>query len=118
MFEPHELMRLTVKLVAMLEIELPAKIAELVDEADPDFDTGDHFSKVDTFVEKMRHLAEDDENISGLLDDLERSIDEAKEEVKSLKSDDEGGDNFFTKIPSATLATETTSRSLFSDVDE
>lgn len=118
MFEPHELMRLTIRLVAMLEGNIPSKIAGLASDGDADSDIDSQFSNVETFVRKMQYIAEDDERVTDLLDDLERSIGEAKEKVKARKSEDESGGSFFANVPSATLAKEPTSRSLFSDVDE
>jgi hypothetical protein len=118
MFKPRELMRLTVRLVAMLEDRIPSKISDLASDADADSDVDSQFSNLDTFVRKMQYIAEDDERVTELLDDLERSIDDAKERVKARKSEDESGDSFFTNVPSATLAKETNSRSVFSDVDE
>lgn len=118
MFKPRELMRLTVRLVAMLEDRIPSKISDLASDADADSDVDSQFSNVDTFVRKMQYIAEDDERVTELLNDLERSIDDAKESVKARKSENESGDSFFTNVPSATLAKEATSRSVFSDVDE
>jgi hypothetical protein len=73
---------------------------------------------VDSFVRKMQYIAEEDERIVDRLDELERTIEEAKTKVKARKSEDEDDGSFFTNVPSATLAKETASRSIFSDVDE
>ena len=97
---------------------IPSKIADLASGADADSDIDDQFSNVDTLVRKMQYIAEDDERVTDLLGALERSIDEAKEAVKARKSEDESGDSFFNNVPSATLAKEATSRSLFSGVDD
>lgn len=118
MFEPRELMRLTVRLIAMLEDKIPAKIDDLACNGDADSDIDDQFSSVDSFVKRMQYIAEEDERIADRLDELERSIEEAKEEVRARKSEDEDDGSFFTNVPSATLAKETASRSIFSDVDE
>lgn len=118
MFKPHELMRLTVRLVAMLEDKIPDQIDDLTCNGDADSDIDDQFSSVDTFVRKMQYIAEDDKCIVDRLDDLENAIEKAKAEVKARKSADEDDGSFFTNVPSATLAKETESRSIFSDVDE
>ncbi|MHB0990285.1 MAG: nSTAND3 domain-containing NTPase [Burkholderiales bacterium] len=118
MFKPHELMRLTVRLVAMLEDKIPGEIDELTCNGDADSDIDDQFSSVDSFVRKMQYIAEEDEHIVDRLDELERTIEKAKAEVKARKSEDEDDGSFFTNVPSATLAKETASRSIFSDVDE
>lgn len=118
MFEPHELMRLTVRLVAMVEDNIPDKIDDLACNGDADSDIDNQFSSVDSFVRKMRYIAEVDERIAGRLDDLERTIEEAKTEVKARKSEDEDYSSFFTNVPSAPLAKEAATRSIFSDVDE
>lgn len=117
-FRPHELMRLTIKLVAMLEDKIPDKIDDLTCKGDADSDIDDHFSSVDSFVRKMQYIAEEDERIVDRLDALENAIEEAKAEVKARKSEDEDDDSFFTNVPSATIAKETATRSIFSDVDE
>lgn len=118
LFKPHELMRLTVRLIAMLESSIPSKIADLATDGDAESDVDDQFSKVDTFVRKMQHIVEDDDRVTDLLDQIEHSIDEAKQTIKARKSDAESSDSFFTHVPSATLAKEAKSRSVFSDVDE
>lgn len=118
MFKPHELMRLTVRLVAMLEDKIPDKIDDLTRNGDADSDIDDQFSSVDSFVRKMQYIAEEDERIVDRLDDLENAIEEAKAEVKARKSEDGDDDSFFANVPSATLAKETATRSIFSDVDE
>lgn len=118
MFKPHELMRLTVRLVAMLEDKIPDKIDDLACDGDAESDIDDQFSSVDSFVRKMQYIAEEDERIVGRLDDLEMTIDEAKAKVKARKSEDEIDGSFFTNVPSAILAKETATRSIFSDVDE
>lgn len=118
MFKPHELMRLTVRLVAMLEDNIPDKIDDLKCNGDADSDIDDQFSSVDSFVRKMQYIAEGDERIAERLGDLENAIEVAKEQVKARKSEDEDDGSFFTNVPSATLAKETATRSIFSDVDE
>lgn len=118
LFKPHELMRLTVRLVAMLENKIPGKIDDLASDGDADSDIDDQFSNVDSFVRKMQHIAEQDECIVDRLDDLENAIEEAKAKVKARESDDEGDGSFFTNVPSAPLTKETATRSIFSDVDE
>jgi len=118
MFEPRELMRLTVRLIAMLEDKIPAKIDHLACNGDADSDIDDQFSSVDSFVRTMQYIAEEDERIAGRLDELESAIADAKAEVKARKSEDEDDGSFFTSVPSATLAKETASRSIFSDVEE
>ena len=118
MFKPHELMRLTVRLVAMLEENIPDEIDELACNGDADSDIDDQFSKVDSFVSKMQYIVEEDERIVNRLDDLENAIEEAKTIVKARKSEDESNGSFFTNVPSATLAKEAETRSIFSDVDE
>ena len=118
MFKPHELMRLTVRLVAMLDDKIPDKIDDLTSNGDADSDIDDQFSSVDSFVRKMQYIAEWDERIVDRLDDLDNAIEEAKAKVKARKSEDEDNGSFFTNVPSATLAKETASRSIFSDVDE
>lgn len=118
MFEPRELMRLTVRLIAMLEDRISTMIDDLACNGDADSDIDDQFSSVDSFVRRMQYIAEEDERIADRLDELERAIAEAKTEVKARKSEDEDDGSFFTNVPSATLAKETASRSIFSDVDE
>ncbi|CAH1906264.1 conserved hypothetical protein [Candidatus Nitrotoga sp. HW29] len=118
MFKPHELMRFTVRLVAMLEDKIPDKIKDLKCNGDADSDIDDQFSSVDSFVRKMQYIAEQDERIADRLGDLENAIEVAKAEVKARKSEDENDGSFFTNVPSATLAKETATRSIFSDVDE
>ena len=118
MFKPHELMRFTVRLVAMLEDEIPDKIDDLASSGDAGTDIDDQFSSVDTFMRKMQYIAEDNKHIVDRLDELEVTIGDAKAEVKARKSEDEYDGSFFTNVPSAILAKETATRSIFSDVDE
>lgn len=120
MFKPHELMRLTMKLIAMLEDAVPSKISGLASDGDPESDIDDQFSNVDTFIRKMQYIADEDERVTGLLDELEQSIDEAKGEIQSRKAEgqEDQDDDFFSKLPSAGPSKQLASRSLFSDVDE
>lgn len=118
MFKPHELIRLTVMLVAMLEDKIPDKIDDLRRDGDADSDIDDQFSSVDSFVRRLQYIAVSNEHIANRLDDMENAIEEAKAEVKARKSEDEDDGSFFTNVPSATLAKETATRSIFSDVDE
>jgi len=117
MLRPHELMRLTIKLVAMLDDEIPIKIAELTEDADADGDIDDQFESVESFVNKLRCLAEEDERIRNRLYELEGDIKTAKTEVEARKSSEES-ESFFTNLPSATIAEEAKLRSIFSDIDE
>ena len=118
MFKPNELIQLTFRLVTMLEDKIPDKIDDLACNADADSDIDDQFSSVDSFMKMMQHIAYMDKCIVTRLEDLESKIEEAKAEVKARKSENEDDDSFFTKVPSATLAKETATRSIFSDVDE
>ena len=118
MFKPNELIRLIVRLVAMLEDEIPNKIDDLAGNGDPDVDIDNQFHSVDSFIKMMQHVAYMDKCIVTRLEDLEAKIEEAKAEIKARKSENEDDGSFFTKVPSATLAKETATRSIFSDVDE
>lgn len=118
MFNPHELMRLTFRLVAMLEDKIPDVIDDLTCNGDADSDIDDQFSSVDSFVRKMQYIAVEDERVVGRLGNLENDIEEAKAKVKARKSEEEDDGSFFANVPSATLAKETATRSIFSDVDE
>jgi hypothetical protein len=117
MFKPHELIRLAVRLVAMLQDKIPEKISEIAGDGDADSDIDDQFATVDSFVSDMQYIAEE-ESVVDRLDDLEMAINEAKAQVKARKADDDDDDSFFTHVPSAILAQETATRSIFSDVDE
>ena len=102
----------------MLEDKIPNKIDDLVDNCDPDSDIDYQFSGVDSFMKMMQHVAYMDKRIVTRLEDLELRIEEAKAEVEARKSENEDDGSFFTKVPSAILAKETATRSIFSDVDE
>lgn len=124
MFSPRYLRRLMVLISAGLTqpTRTPLKIDDLACNGDADSDIDDQFSSVDSFVRRMQRIAEEDERIANRLDDLESAIAEAKAEVKARKYEDEDEDeddgSVFTNVPSATLAKEIASRSIFSDVDE
>ena len=118
MFKPNELIQLTFRIVTMLEDKIPNKIDDLVDNCDPDSDIDYQFSGVDSFMKMMQHVAYMDKRIVTRLEDLELRIEEAKAEVEARKSENEDDGSFFTKVPSAILAKETATRSIFSDVDE
>jgi hypothetical protein len=118
MFKPNELIQLTFRLVTMLEDKIPNKIDDLAVNGDADSGIVSQFFNVDSFVKMMQHVAYRDKCIVNRLEDLEWKIEEAKSEVEARKSEDEDEGSFFTKVPSATLAKETATRSIFSDVDE
>lgn len=118
MYKPRELILLTFRLVAILEDEIPQRIHDLETDADAESDIDGQFSDVETFVDDMQWVAGDDVRVKPILEDLERSIDSAKGTVKLRKSEEVEEESFFSGVPSATLARQTTSRSLFSDVDE
>lgn len=116
MFKPNELIQLIIQLVAMLENKIPDEIDNLTKSGDPDFDIDYQFSSVDSFVRMMRSIANNNNYILNCLDDLEIQINMAKDIIKSRKSD-EDDDSIFSEVPTATIAKETTTRSIFSDID-
>lgn len=116
-FRPLELMNLTINLVAMLEEEIPSKIAILATDADADSDIDSQFSSVEEFVSKLQSITDYDERVADRLCDLQQSIEEAKAEVESRKSTEEI-ESFFTGTPSSNIRKEAKTRSIFSDIDE
>ncbi|MGY3229384.1 energy-coupling factor transporter ATP-binding protein EcfA2 [Luteibacter sp. HA06] len=117
MFSPFELMKLTVRLVVMLEDTVPSRISEIEEEADADADIDDQFEPVTSFLSDMHGLAMDSMELTDRLTELENYVREAKGRVEGRKST-QSEDSFFTSIPSASISEEAESRSIFSDVDE
>ncbi len=115
--QPHELMRLSIKLVDMLEKEIPSQIDDLSMKADPDSDIDDQFSRVESFVSELQSIHVDGDGIASRLCELQHAIDDAKSKVEARKSAEEG-ESFFTGVPSASVPRKTKDRSIFSDLDE
>lgn len=115
-FGPHDLMRLTIRLVAMLESRIPNRISALEMRANPDSDIDNHFDEVKSFVNGMQWLSEDDEEIKSQLENLENEIEAAIARVEALRSPEET-ESFFSSVPSAAMVEKAQNRSIFSDVD-
>ncbi|WP_454824463.1 nSTAND3 domain-containing NTPase [Paraburkholderia xenovorans] len=118
MFQPSELMRLTVGLLAKLDSEIAQKIADRRAEADPDSDIDSQFEEVSEFLDDIRCLVESDSVFDNKFQELTRALKQAKEEVEAKKSPEEEEDSFFNSVPRATQSERQAGRSVFSDVDE
>jgi hypothetical protein len=117
LFFPTELIRLTIRLLSILQDEIPTRIEELAENADPDSDIDDQFCDEVSFVRQMQLLTEDEQQIQDFIENLDIEIEIAKQKVAERKSDDES-ESFWGGVPSAPAATTAISRSIFSDVDE
>lgn len=117
LFRPSELIKLTVRLLSLLQDEIPARIEELAENADPDSDIDDQFYDEVSFVRQMQLLTENEQHIQEFIQKLDVEIDEAKQKISERKSDDET-ENFWRSVPATTVATTAINRSIFSDIDE
>jgi hypothetical protein len=117
LFEPLDLMRLTGKLIGLLNDAVRDRISELAESADPDSDLDDHFDPISDFLRDIEELTIDNDDLEPKIRELEDELTEAKASVKASKSDDDSG-SFWNRVSPATVGDSTTGRSIFSDVDE
>lgn len=115
LISPLDLMRLAVKLLAMLDRSIGDRISDLVETADPNNDVDDHFDPVSGFLSDIEELITDD--LQTRIDELQDELTEAKAAVKATKSEDSSG-SFWEKVAPAKVRDAATGRSIFSDVDD
>lgn len=117
LLQPTQLLRLGVQLVAALASDVPDRISEIEDEANPDFDIPDQFDQVRSFVEQLQRAFSSDEAVQDTLQSLNIEIADAIEKVSKKKkpSEDVGS---WANISPAKVAAAPKGRSIFSDIDE
>jgi hypothetical protein len=120
MFKPRELIDLTGRILAMLHTEISEKIAEQVNDADPDSDIDDQFETLREFLYDTSSLTDADNFFSDKHSELMDELEQAKKDVLARKSDDDDDDDdsFFSSVPRAAKVERREGRSVFSDVDE
>ncbi|MDG0063282.1 hypothetical protein MMB92_04885 [Burkholderia sp. IO2] len=112
---PLELMRLTGKLLGLLDENIGDRISNLADSADPDSDLDDHFDPVSSFLRDIEDLIPDD--LQSRIQELQDELADAKRSVKSTESEDSSA-SFWEKVAPAKVRDVTAGRSIFSDVDD
>ena len=117
LFQPTQLVRLGVQLIAALNSVVPDRISKIADEADPDCDVPDQFDEVRSFVEQLQGVFSNEEAVEDKLKSVSDEIDEAIAEVSTRKSSEEDF-GFWSDISPAKVAAAPKGRSIFSDVDD
>ena len=118
MFQPSELMHLTVGLLAKLDSEIAQKIANCRAQGDPDGDIDSQFEQVADFLDDIRYLVEADSVFDDKFQGLTRVLERAKTELEAEKSPEQEQSSFFSSVPLATQRDQHGGRSVFSDVAE
>ena len=118
LIEPTKLLLLGRRLAALLDEEIPTRIVDLQEQADPDSYVPDEFDEPRTFVEQLRQVFGDEDWITDRLDEVDEQIDRAIEDVKRSKVDDDDDNSFWTDVRPAVVSKADGARSIFSDVDE
>lgn len=117
LLRPHDLMSLTVKLTAMLENDVSDQMERLLDVDNDDDDIENQIDKVGNFVSDLDGVLGHSERFTDRLYDLGRDIQRARENWDNRRqwmSDDSA----FNDVPTAAIADDGATRSIFSDVDE
>lgn len=115
---PSRLIRLTTRLVDLLDDEIPQRIMELAEEADPDSDLVDHFDDIRSFISRLREAFDEETVTQQKLSALDRQIEKVMEEVSKRKSDKDEEEFWPNVTPAKVTAAPREGRSVFSDVDE
>lgn len=115
---PSELMRLSARLLAMLDADVAAKIEERRTQADPDRDVDSQFEDFTEFLYDIQDLVGYDGPFEEKHRELSDVLEMAKAKVKADKTDEEDKTSFFTSVPRAVQREQRSERSVFSDVDE
>lgn len=100
LFEPLELINLTINIIEMLDNEVPSRIRFLAENADADSDIEDQFSDVESFLTECLGIEAFKGRLAARVSDLEQEILDAKAEVKARKSTEEH-DSYFSHVPTA-----------------
>jgi hypothetical protein len=118
LFEPTDLVRLTIKLTQKLTEDVPSRIEELGQSADPNGDVDDHFSYVTNFVEYFKYVGVSGSEVEAKAEALDSAIEDTKNSVLSRKKPEDDSGSFWSDIAPAKVRTIVAGRSIFSDVDE
>lgn len=118
LIEPTKLLHLGRRLAALLDDEIPSRISDLEEQADPESYVPDEFDGPRSFVEQLRGVFGDEDWITDRLDEVDEQIDQAIERVKGSKVDDDEDDSFWSDVKPAVVTKADGARSIFSDVDE
>lgn len=118
LIEPTKLLLLGRRLAALLDADIPNRIIEIEQQADPDSCVPDEFDEPRNFVEKLREIFGEDDWITDRLDELDEQIDQAIEDVKGRKIDDDDEVSFWSDVKPAVVTKAEGTRSIFSDVDD
>ncbi|WP_240160758.1 hypothetical protein [Burkholderia sp. Ax-1719] len=118
MFEPSELMRLTVGLLAKLDSEIEEDIERRRERADPDSSIDLQFEDVSELLFDISMLVENDGTFDEKVKYLTGVLEQARDAVEASKSTEDDDESFFKSIPRAMQQELQSGRSVFSDVDE
>lgn len=118
LMHPSSLVRMTTRLVDLLDDGVPQRIKELVETTEPDTDLVDHFDDIQSFVARLQEAFDEEASSQQKLLSLSEQI-KAAIEVASKRKKDEGDEEFWPNITPAKVTTAPRKgRSVFSDVDE
>lgn len=115
---PSRIVRLTTRLVDLLDDGVPQRITELAEEADPDSDLVDHFDDIQSFVTRLQEAFDEDTAAQQKLGVLDHQIEKVMEEVSKRKSDKDEEEFWPNVTPAKVTTAPRQGRSVFSDVDE
>jgi hypothetical protein len=118
LIEPTKLLLLGRRLAALLEDDIPRRIVHLEQQADPDSFVPDEFDEPRSFVEQLREVFGDEDWITDRLDEIDNQIEQAIEDVKGRKTDEDDDVSFWSDVKPAVVTKADGARSIFSDVDE
>ncbi len=118
LMRPSSLVRLTTRLVDLLDDGVPQRIKELVETAEPDTDLVDHFDDIQSFIARLQGAFDEEASAQQKLFSLSEQIKMAIE-VASKRKKDEDDEEFWPNVTPAKVTTAPRKgRSVFSDVDE
>jgi hypothetical protein len=118
LMHPSSLVRLTTRLVDLLDDGVPQRIKELVETAEPDTDLVDHFDDIQSFIARLQGAFDEDASAQQKLFWLGEQIEKAIEVASKRKKDDDD-EGFWPNVTPAKVTTAPRQgRSVFSDVDE
>lgn len=117
LFPARDLLRLTIKSVAMLDELVLDEINKIEASADPEGDIEDQFEPVSSFLRSVEDFAMFDDVIAGKVSNLEEELRSSIRAVeRRYVPRDESG--FYTSVPVAKPVGTSGLRSIYSDVDE
>lgn len=118
LMHPSRLLKLTTRLVDLLDEDVPQQINERVETAEPDTDLVDHFDDIQSFIARLQGAFDEDASAQQKLFSLSEQIKTAIEVVSKRKKDEDDEEFWPNVTPAKVTTAPRQGRSVFSDVDE